>query len=580
MAYTLEQLQQGIINADKAGDTSSVQALGAEYRRLQAEQAQVQPQSTIPNTQNQGLGANAIGAIAEPVLSMASGMGAKVAGDIAGLGAIPLHAAGLIQTEPSQVKQNVQQGLTYEPKTTAGQFTTKYNPIALVGQGIGMASNAVADRIGGLNDGTQAAGDTLKGATANFVREAIPQALSVYSTAKAQNAVKNIPKDLANKQTELNVLKEQNAATDAVINTGKSKGYKFTPDELNKFGAGHPIGTAAEDVAALHVYHLNREANALDTHASLANYGNTLKLLREDLKTPSGTPLPKSTAISDSTLNTFIKQHGEVYQKISDMKDPVVYTTKYKDAIQNLQGDMAEAIQQYPDLMKTDGLATLQNSLTTGKNTNTAASIQIIRKLRDDANRVLSSTEPKPEMFALAKLQKKAANAVEDLLGQHLKDTGNSQLFDAFQNSRTQIAKAYAIKNSLDGTVFSSSKLAKNGEGLTGNLKVIQDMQLQHPNLMIDPRNINRSGGGKASGALIGSVIAGAGHPLAGGAVAARPWLSPIMMSKMYQNNFMNTPSYQVGQLQALGSNVIPRTSRAIGIATPSLADLYDRYKK
>ena len=579
MAYTLEQLQQGITNADKAGDTASVQALGAEYRRLQAEQSMGQ-NKPMDNSQYEGFGANAVGAVAEPALNMASGMGAKVLGDIAGLGAIPLHAAGLIQTEPSQIKQNIQQGLTYDPKTTAGKFTTEYNPIALVGKGIGMASNVVANRIGGFNDGTQAAGDTLKGATANFVREAIPQALSVYSTMKAQNAVKNTPKDLANKQSDLNVLKEQNAATDAVINTGKTKGYKFTPDELNKFDAGHPIGTAAEDVAALHVYHLNREANALDTHASLSNYGNTLKLVREDLQTPSGNPLPKATAISEPTLSTFIKQHGEVYQKIADIKDPIVYTTKYKDEIQNLQGDMADAIKQYPDLMKTDGLTTLQNSLTTGKDTNAAASIQIIRKLRDDANRVLSSTEPKPEAFALAKLQKKAANAVEDLVGQHLKDTGKTSLFDAFQNSRVQIAKAYAVKNALDGTVLSSAKLARNGEALTGNLKVIQDMQLQHPNLMLDPRNITRSGGGKASGALIGSIIAGSGHPLAGGAVAARPWLSPIMMSKTYQNNFMGTPSYNLGQLQVLGSQVVPQVGRAASMATPSLADLYDRYKK
>jgi len=39
MAYTLEQLQQGIIAADKAGDTASVQALGAEYRKMQSAQA-------------------------------------------------------------------------------------------------------------------------------------------------------------------------------------------------------------------------------------------------------------------------------------------------------------------------------------------------------------------------------------------------------------------------------------------------------------------------------------------------------------------------------------------------------------
>lgn len=43
MAYDLERLKAGIIAADKAGDTASVQALGAEYRKIQS-QPEVAPE--------------------------------------------------------------------------------------------------------------------------------------------------------------------------------------------------------------------------------------------------------------------------------------------------------------------------------------------------------------------------------------------------------------------------------------------------------------------------------------------------------------------------------------------------------
>ena len=239
---------------------------------------------------------------------------------------------------------------------------------------------------------------------------------------------------------------------------------------------------------------------------------------------------------------------------------------------------MSAAVNQYPALMKNEGITTLQNALTKGGVTTPRAAMQIIRKLRDDANRVMSSSEPKPEAFALAKIQKTAANAVEDLVGQYLKDSGKTKLFDAFQKSRTQIAKAYAVKNALDGTVLSTAKLARNGEGFTGNLKIIHDMQMQHPNLMLDPRTINTSGGGKASGAMIGTALAAAGQPLAGGMVAARPWLTPLLMSKSYQNLFSKIPDYKVGALTKGALNSLPVAQKATALTAPSLSDIYNRY--
>lgn len=507
--------------------------------------------------------------IAEPIMQLGTGMIAKPISEIAGMAAAGREMISPQGGDPEAFRNYVQSGLTYQPRTVAGQ--SQYNPL-----------NAVLSGLGNVIDyGTTKVGEATKALTgsdiaASGMKEASGQALGLLGMKKASVIAKSIPE----KQAALNILKEQNFPTDSVINQGVKSGYKFTPDELSKFGAGHPIGSSLEDVSALHVYHLNREASALDAKASAKNYGITLQLVRDDLKLPNGQSLPKSTAISDATLDKFIGQHGKVYQAVSNIKEPIIYTDAYKAAIMNLEGDMAAAIKQYPNIMKTEGLSTLQSDLLSGKpsgagtkyygyevehgmpynietkaSTNAAAAMQLIKKLRADASKVLSNTDIKPEALALAKLQKKAASAVEGLLEQHLQSTGKSALFKTFQNSRTQIAKAYELKNALEGTVLSTAKLARNGDGLTGNLKVIQDMQLQHPNLMIDPRSLSTTGGGLAANAAVGGVVALSGHPIAGAAIAGRPFLGMMTLSKPYQKAFSKTPSYKAGTMtpQALG---------------------------
>lgn len=118
--------------------------------------------------------------LGEAAMNMGSGIVSKVGSDIAGLGAIPLHAAGLIDTSPEDVKRMVQERGTYQPMTESGKLIAEYNPIALVGKGIGTVSDAAGNAVGG-----DAAGDTIRGAAGNFVREAIPQGLSIYGASRA-----------------------------------------------------------------------------------------------------------------------------------------------------------------------------------------------------------------------------------------------------------------------------------------------------------------------------------------------------------------------------------------------------------
>lgn len=83
----------------------------------------------------------------EAILNMASGAVAKPLSDIAGLATIPLHAAGIVNTDPEQVQSAVRGGLTYEPRTEGGKYAAENNALALLGKGINWLGDKAANAI-------------------------------------------------------------------------------------------------------------------------------------------------------------------------------------------------------------------------------------------------------------------------------------------------------------------------------------------------------------------------------------------------------------------------------------------------
>lgn len=115
-------------------------------------------------------GKEALGAIAEPLLKMGSGMLAKPVSDVAGLAAIPAHAAGIIQTSPTDIQQSIQQGMTYQPRTEAG--ASGANPLNAIPE----ALNAAVEHI---RPTASTDPSSYGGMAQNALREAIPQALGI-----------------------------------------------------------------------------------------------------------------------------------------------------------------------------------------------------------------------------------------------------------------------------------------------------------------------------------------------------------------------------------------------------------------
>lgn len=170
----------------------------------------------------------AVGAVAEPVMAMGSSMVAKPAGDVAGLAAIPLHAMGAIKTEPQDVQAKVRGALSYEPRTAAGKAVTEYNPLALVGKGIGYGADKLSSIGAPPNMGS------MEGALRSGAREALTQAPAFLglkapeAAAAASGGLKTMARDTMQSALKPPIAAQRTGKSATAIDTLLDEGVNVT----------------------------------------------------------------------------------------------------------------------------------------------------------------------------------------------------------------------------------------------------------------------------------------------------------------------------------------------------------------
>lgn len=158
--------------------------------------------------------------VVEPVARLGTGAVGKVAGDIAGMGAL-IGAAGenvlsdeMSDIDPAAVKQRVQGALTYEPVTSFGQ--SSYHPLNAAtnaaGAGLGYVTSAVADPIRG--DPSQYA--PVRQGIANAAEEGLPQLLGYYGLKYGLRGVKKVADGVTESVMGHHIRKAQNVVNEAV----------------------------------------------------------------------------------------------------------------------------------------------------------------------------------------------------------------------------------------------------------------------------------------------------------------------------------------------------------------------------
>ena len=242
--------------------------------------------------------------------------------------------------------------------------------------------------------------------------------------------------------------------------------------------------------------------------------------------------------LSDASLEAVRKNAGKAYAAIEKSPAPLKATPRYTAQINKLGDDWARAADEFPDLVKNDAILGLRQSLLKEEMTPSGA-IAVVRKLRFDAKANLRAAEP--EKRALGFAQRRAADAVDELIETNLSRAGQKKLAESYKQARVLIAKTYDVEAALNDTTGNVSArhlgaLLDRGAPLTGELRRVAQFAKAFPKAA---QNVDTIGSQTAISPLdtaaAGIGAAASGRPEILGAMVGRPAVRSAILSGPYQ---------------------------------------------
>ena len=359
-------------------------------------------------------------ALPKAALSMGTGMVAKPVSDIAGLAALGKEGVVGGGGDPEKFKEYVQDALTYMPKDKAARLMASYNPLALIGKGVGKAGELAGDVVGGKDPGP------LRSAAANFTKEAVPQAVGLLGAKVPDLAAGRLAKQTA----AADAANKLNAPHINAVQKAQQAGLKMPPS----FAAPGGMNSVLEGVSG-----------KIKTAQKISekNAPKIVEIAQKKLGLPTDEP------ITVQSLQDLRSREGAHYEAIKEVTQPVLSDSQYLKDIANLKGGFSEASKKFPDLFKNEGIDKIVDSLNTSRMSTTEA-VEVIKKLRFDGNTLLKARD-NPQSLAQGMVARHAADAIEGLLERKLpKMTGNSDLVNNFRAARKKIAMSYDVEAALN----------------------------------------------------------------------------------------------------------------------------------
>lgn len=456
------------------------------------------------------------GAVVEPIMKMSSGIIAKPVSDVAGLGSLVARVFGIDGQDPLTVKKNVQKAWTYEPRTAAGK--SEYNPLNFVPDVIGKGIGAVTDPTMKALRGDSSA-DSARGMAANFVGEAVPQALGFVG-------VKNVP------------AFQKNLNAPAISRSAE------------QVAAREAAKTAAKEAASTSDW---QRAAAIDAAKKAKEHGI---LLDTSVSNPTlanrttGTIAGGSIKVGESMAKANANRWGDAYKKSVglDTKQPLNLATY--EALRTKMAAPYREVAKMGDMVADEGIVKSLNSISVPdviakeaaapkmahivdaavakaeRGMNGAQILEEIKTLRKTGNS-LKSKSADPISLAEGKAYLEVAKVFEDMLDKNL--VNNPKLLDQVRKARTDIAQSYVAQNAtnlttyrLDPTVL--AKQIADGEKLTGTLADLGNIAGNFPHIAkVDPTvwdtakmHLSRAGVGGSLGFAAGSMV---GAPFVGAVI-------------------------------------------------------------
>lgn len=204
--------------------------------------------------------------------------------------------------------------------------------------------------------------------------------------------------------------------------------------------------------------------------ASVMNQQTFNNLAKRSIGVADDTPLTSASvkAIRDNA--------GQVYNQIAKSGD-VVADDKFLDDLIKLPEELSKIKKDFPDLdiEGAEEVQKLAEGLFLDKFSAESA-IEVVKRLRKQSTTHFKSFDD-PAKRALAFAERKAADAMDDMIARHLQKTGKGQLANQYSEARKLIAKTHSVEAALnEAGNINAKKLAQQlgkGKPLSGELELI-----------------------------------------------------------------------------------------------------------
>lgn len=472
----------------------------------------------------------------EAALNLASGLIAKPVAEIGGLAAMgkelisPTPGGG----DPEAFKKQLQENLTYQPRTDLGKAAAEYNPLAVAGKAIGAGANALGGLVGG-----DASADSARGMVGNAVKEAIPQAVGLALPALK----KPVAGRLASEEASLAKEQTLNAPRDENVAAAREKGYVLPPSVA---GVKGPLSSFFQAEAG---------STKLDYGASTKNQRVTNGLIKKELG------LPADEAITVKSLDDIRSKAGDAYKSVKQALPNLQVTQTFKNALLNPNGKFYLARAEFPDYFKDAEIEKLTKDLSHRASFTSDAAIEMQKVLRKDGYANLKAFD-KPKQQSLGEAQINAAKAIDDLIDENLNmkappgvNNFQSKLATGLAAARKKIAQTYAVEKALNDQTgnVSARTLAKmwdKDRTLTGGLKDVAETSKAFQQQLRDVDKLPATANESMSNMDVGKagVMTALGHGgLAAATTLGRMAVKPALLSDWYQQFNIKPPSYKPG---------------------------------
>lgn len=472
--------------------------------------------------------------VTEPVTSMATGVAGAAVGGIAGL------AGSVLPGPPGQgadVARRISNAMTYEPRTRGGKAVL--NAVSTPFEWLA----GKADRAGGAT--AEATGSPLAGAAVNTAIQSLPLVGGGVVSRVAGGG------ESAASLAARTAAESKAAPMTANIAKAKDAGLILPPSMVNPNSWNMLEGLAGK-----------RKTEQKASQSNIEMYNTLVK---------KGLGVPDEVPLSSSVYSDIRATAGKSYEAVKNIGS-IPVDAEYVAALDAIDAANKSAAKSFPGRSDpiSDMVKRLKNPIDNGAKGafDASAAIDEVKLLRRDADAAYATRNP-----AVGRANKQAAVAIEDMIDRHLAATGApADMLTNLRDARKIIAKSYtaqAATNETTGNIIPRKLAAQlqKGKPLEGDIRTAAELARAFPKAS---QEVERIGGVTAVSPLdaaasgIAAVTGGRYEIL--GSILGRPVVRGTILSKPYQNAFVNAPTFGRSKLDVM-REMAARSAPAVGLA-------------